>query len=768
MHLLTEIVVRELAMLVTLFALGIGPASFLGRRFDAAARLAIAPVLGLCVGVCVSMTLIYFTAARHTAWLLPVLAAASVAIALRRSLAAAAGAGGLRERWVTLGRRLGARDALSLALVCIVVAAPLSYTLYERNSLGPTGFLIMDSDGYTITADAMEQQSILQAQRPVSASASFVRQQWHAYAVGISTLNASALAADLDLLMGLHATDTQSLFLIALLVTDALGAFAAVRYFAPKPSWAAPLAGVLFAGPFFLQLLADGSQSATCGIALMVPLVTVGAEVLRDQRFANLALFALLASGLMTLYPLYLPVVILGALLVLAAVAVLRWSSDRFGWQAVRRTALLVAIVVGLTIVFDVVGFTRAVPFWLETVSGEDLANKPEYHLPLSMIPSWVLQTRQFYILQTSQLPFLPKLAQSPTLEAIDGTLLPIIFIAVILFGLWRNRYGLLFAAIVLVFAVAAEYGSVSHHCSYCVDRDTLPSGPLTAVLLTLGIVALATERHRWARRSAIALAVVAVLAIGTQTTSERRLFAAESYFLGSNERALASVLPSHAGPVDLEGFGTNSELDLAIGEQPLVYSLVYEHNHGEVSMPSEYSNNNGLAYLGQPDPHDPQLKPGYRYVLTRFGNLETGRHVIVQSGPLALEERTAPLDVSVTSGVAVPMVRQDTSGLPSVIGPLHLVVVGGGAAPVWILLRFQTIAAPAVPAQPGLRTRATQHELTVCAPATGTAPVRQAVVNMQEPLYEAAQESSEEFALHPPPVGDTLLAMHAVSSCTP
>ena len=87
MHIWTDIFARELVMLVVLLCLGSGPASFLGRRFDATARLAMAPVLGLCLGTCVFTTLIWFTAARHTYWLLPILALGSVAVALRRGLA---------------------------------------------------------------------------------------------------------------------------------------------------------------------------------------------------------------------------------------------------------------------------------------------------------------------------------------------------------------------------------------------------------------------------------------------------------------------------------------------------------------------------------------------------------------------------------------------------------------------------------------------------------------------------------------------------------
>src|ERR1700689_4347502 len=113
MHIWADILIRELVMLVTLLALGSAPASLLGRRFDAAARVAMAPALGLCVGTCVFTTLIWFTAARHTYWLLPILALGSVAVALTRGVAAISAEptrGTQHSRVVLLMRRLRVRD----------------------------------------------------------------------------------------------------------------------------------------------------------------------------------------------------------------------------------------------------------------------------------------------------------------------------------------------------------------------------------------------------------------------------------------------------------------------------------------------------------------------------------------------------------------------------------------------------------------------------------------------------------------------------------
>jgi hypothetical protein len=741
-------------MLATLLALGIGPASLLGRRFNAGARLAIAPALGLCVATCVFTTLIWFTAARNTYWLAPVLAVASGALALTRA-----------ARSGDALRRPSAQDLLSLLAVCAVVAAPLSYTLHERDSVGPTGFLILDSDGYVAMADGMEQLSMREAQRPDPERASLVRKTWSLYARTPQNVDASPTAANVNLLLGLNATDTQSLYLIVFLVVGALGAFATVRYLAPEPEWAAPLAGILFAGPLFLQLLADGSQAATCGLALIMPLTVVGAEALRERRLANLALFALLVSGLMALYPLYLPAVALAAMLVLAALAVRgRRNASR---SAIRSALFQIVIVLALTILFDVVSFTRDVHYWIETLGGGNLAGKPPYEMPFSALPGWVLQTRQFYALQFRKLSFLPNLAEGTILGGLRQFVLPGVFIAVILLGLWRRRRGLIFVPLVLVFAALAEYASVAHGCSYCVDRDTLPSAPSGIVLLALGIASLATSKRLWIRWSAIVLAVLAVLAAAQQTLSERQIFAAGSYFLGAGERKLVSELPSHAEPIELEGFGQDAESEQAVAELPLVYMLAYEHNHGAVSLPTEFFNYNSLAYLGGPRVNDPELTPDYRYVLTRLGGVETSRRVIARAGPLALEARVGPLDVTLTTGLGLPTTRDETSGLPSVVTPLHFLVIGPGQAPAWILLRFRTSTKAEIPSRAGVVLHDTEHELSVCVPTTGAAPVRRAGLTLIGTLY-AGPTPAEKFALPEPPQGITLLTMRAVGDCVP
>lgn len=746
-------------MLVTLLALGSGPASFLGPRFGAASRVAMAPALGLCAGTCVCTTLLWFTAASNTYWLLPVLALISVTIALWRGLTSVADSEKTshRARVVARLRSLGAFDAVALAVVCVVVATPLSYTLHERHSVGPTGMSIWDTDDYTADADAMLQMSIRQAHQLQPADANFARLIWSSYSQGNQNLDAVPLSANVNGLFGLRSTDTQSLFLIVFLVSGALGAFAAVRYFAPKPRWAAPLAGLLFAGPFFLQLMADGSQAATCGLGLLLPIAAVGLDALRKPRMASLVLLALLASGLMALYPLFVPGVAFAAAFTLMVAGGVAWWNGTLTRRALAWTGARIVVVLALSVLFNLVSFARDEQYWRGVLNGSYyIEGLPVYHLPYSVLPGWLLQTREFY--------FLTELGATSAKQVLLGVILPIVFITVIVSGLKRRRIGLVLVPLVLVFAAMAEYESSVHHCSYCTDRTLLPIAPLSIALLALGVAALATASARWLRWAGVAIAVLVLAAVGERTRQERVRVADDAYFLNDGNGALLSHLPSHAGPVDLEGYGESPTA--APGELPLVYFLASERNREEVSVPSEYNDYNALAYLGGANPANPQFDPNYRYVLTRLAGVQTGRKVIARAGPLALEERTAPLDATVVSGLAVPPVRLDAQGLAWVVGPLHLLLVGGGSSAAWISLRFQTFVPVTIPNQAGVTARVTPGLVTACVRATGTAPVRRSTIQLNAALLPGTVPA-EPFALPEPTQGVQLVAMQGVAHCS-
>jgi hypothetical protein len=418
-----------------------------------------------------------------------------------------------------------------------------------------------------------------------------------------------------------------------------------------------------------------------------------------------------------------------------------------------------VGLLVALSILFNVVSFLRDLRYWHAVLNGAYYdSGLPMYHLAYPVLFGWLLQTREFYSLT--------ELSHAPFSELLIGVILPILFIVVILIGLRRHRAALMLIPLVLIYAAMALYTSLSHGCSYCTDRALLPLAPLSIGLLVLGVAALATAPRRWLRWSGIAVALVVLIAVGERTRQERLRFADQAYFLDSGNRALLSHLPPHAGTVDIEGYGEDP--GKAPGEMMLVYYTVSEHNHGAVSVPSEYVNNNSLAYAGEADPANPEFDPDYRYVLTRLGGVQTGRRVLARAGSLALEERVGSLDATLVTGVSVPFARLNANGLAWVEEPLHIIVVGQTKRAAWVSLRFQAIVPTVVPHQRGVRAHAGANgAISVCVRATGEAPIRKATIYLTFPQVPGGIPP-EPFALQEAPQGVQLVAMRAVNSCSP
>jgi hypothetical protein len=112
--------------------------------------------------------------------------------------------------------------------------------------------------------------------------------------------------------------------------------------------------------------------------------------------------------------------------------------------------------------------------------------------------------------------------------------------------------------------------------------------------------------------------------------------------------------------------------------------------------------------------------------------------------------------------------VRLNANGLAWVEEPLHIIVVGHSKGPAWVSLRFQAIVPVTVPAQPGVRARKYPNGvISACVRATGEAPVRKSTIALSFPLVPGATPP-EPFALQEPPQGVQLVAMRAVSSCSP
>ncbi|HMD57220.1 MAG TPA: hypothetical protein VKG82_07095 [Solirubrobacteraceae bacterium] len=755
MHIWTDLLVREGALLAILLALGAAPASFLGERFDAAGRVALAPILGFCLGTCVATTLLEFLPARQTYWILVPLALLSLGIAARRTLRG------------TSRARLSARDVAQLLTVCIAVAGPLTYTLHQHHTVGPAAYFYTDVDNYVGEQDGAYRESLRSAsnawesaQRTGARFPDLTLWDWSFLASFDANLNATPLDANVDGLADLGATDTFSPFLISLLLAGALGAFAAVRYATRSATWMAVLAGALFGGPLFLELWFDTFQAAIVALGMILPLLLLGAETLRSPRPANVVLLALVVGCLLSVYPLFIPMVFATGALVLAAGAFSIRRRGRSLEGRVRPILASVAAVGALAVVFDPVGFTRTAGYYQKLLHNEVPLPRVGWSLPLNVLPGWLFQTREFW--------YMPDLGSAGFKQILLGALLPLAFLAIIALGIRHHRRALALVALAGVCALAAEYAYKSNaDCTYCAERDLLPLAPIVIVLLALGLATALAMPQRWVRLLGFAGALLVVGAVAQRSRVELTRFSHGSYFLDSANRGVLAKLPPRTGAVQLEGFGNTLS---AQAEFSLVYRLLDERVPGRASIILGSNINNAIEYLdfGVIKAPGAEFHPYYRYVLTRFPGIHTPRRVIARSGGIALQERTQPLDITPSIGLTAPLARLDPAGRAWVepLTPLGFYVAGATGGPVWARLTFHAAGPVIVRPHPGLRSRQVGDTVTVCAPASGAPPVRAVTVQLSGPQL-AGTPPAEEFPPAVPAEGIELTAMAALpGSC--
>jgi hypothetical protein len=707
MQIWLELITRELLFFALLLALGSGPASFLPERFGATVRVALAPVLGVCVGACLTVTLIYAFAAHETSWVVVAVALVSLAVGIRRG-----------RPW----RRPSLSSVGQVAVIAVVVLGAFSYPLAARHTVGPAGgYQVGDASGYMSEMNGEQRASIRHIERTHAPYADLSLGYWAGYAGGFQEMDVSALEANINPLLGLGSTETYTPFLIAVVLAGAFGAFAVVRYAGGPITWPAVLAGCLFAGPVFTEMLMDGSEAALTGTTLFAPIVLVGWEAITRRETATLVLFALLAAGLQTVYPLFVPCVVLGAVVTIAVLVARRL---RRGVPTRREIGLALGQLAGVLILaaaFTPVAFERNVRYWKAVLTGaQSFVGLPAYRLPFSELPGWLLGSREFYDL-------------TPVQRATGGRFFMAAVVPALLLGLIaicarRNRVVAVMIAITAGASILAYYTAAHDACGYCTQRNLIPVAALAVPAIALGIGAFAALGSRSATVLAIIAALGVVLAVGHESMVVHQRLENGSYLLDPQVRQTVSDVPAHSGPVELEGFSQGA---LPPMEEPDVYDLLDEHTHENVSQPTLTDDGQGLFYLGGAQPLGPSFKPNYRYVLTRLGSIGTDRKVLARHGPIALEERVKPLDVTITGGVNVEPPWLDPHGTPWVNGPLEFLVVGTPPGKhAFISLVFQrTVPVKVLPGPALYRVRNQSDLVHVCLKTTDTPPVQGAGV---------------------------------------
>jgi hypothetical protein len=721
MHILIQLISREAAFLGLLAAIGAWPASLLSRRFDAAARVALAPILGFCLATCLATTSLEFLPTRATNWVLVPLAAASMLLAMRRS----------RYR-IKQPRRGRLRDVAQIALVCLAVLAPVTSVLSSHHTVGPVAYYYTDVDNYVGNQDGAMRVSTGDARADWLSMAKhgarygdLTQRTWSFFAWFDNNLDATPLGSDVTALLGLHATDTNAPFLVILMLMGALAAFAAVRYATRSPTWTAVLAGGLFGGPLVVELWFDSFQAAIVALGLVLVAGLSFAELVRAPRRADLVLLALVFATLTSTYPLYLPVLVgVGALVLLWRGIALR---ERLAWRPTLQRLAASAAGLGLAAAaLNPIGIARDYVYAGRLARNEVPFPRVQWHLPLDVLPGWLLQTREFW--------YMPRLAGSGLKQIALGAIVPGLFLLVVVVGLRRHRFGIALVVLAAAFAAIARYAFVSQDsCTYCAERDLLPLVVIGAILLTLGIHALLSSSSLPTIVVGLAAAVLVVVAVGQRTRVELQRFDDGAYFLDTANRQTLARVPPDARSVHIEGFGQTIANQ---AEQPLVYHLVNEHLRGRVSISLASPLGNATQYLNggssQPPP-GPEFHPGYDYVLTRFGAISTNRRLVTRHGPIALEQRVDPIDVTPYAGLGAPLSTVDQTGTAWVqtTSPLQFHVVGpDDGRRLWVRLSFRGSEPFSVSGDPR-RARNRDGTVVACVPVSGTAPYREAAIQI-------------------------------------
>lgn len=713
---------REALLGALLGALGAGAASLLPAWVPRVARVAIAPSFGLAIlsGVTITAAQFMSMSTAAPAVLAPLILISLVVAALAE-----------RRRGKPLGdRRRLLRSTLALVALAAVPAVSLNIPLADAGSPGPQAYRVDDAVTYAQLAGIFQGHAWTDRN---------LGPPWDQPAQGFRALldsdlfqttgSAPALAAGASL-YGWDAIDTQSAFMVTLVGVGALAIFAVVASLGGV-LLAALAAGLLFGGPLAYQLTVDGSQAALQSLALIPGIGLCCVVALRRGLICGAVLAAILVAGVIPTYPLLLP--LLGASLLLGALvaAALAWRAGRLERRGVRRGVIALVGIALLAAALTPVATERsarylhsvgtglleqpiAVAFGQHAGGPTTQEILPRYDLPAQTLPGWVLQTRDFYGLET---------LCSSLSAFLRGAIAPLALLALIALGLLRVRDGWVFLCALPVAATLALYSSAGQDCSYCVQRNLLILGPCAAIGLGLGLAALARRGERGRLAAVVSgIAILALVAVGTARMARRAV--EDGTVFPAAARALAADAGPGQGSLELEGFALSPAANT---ESPAIYALLRQTSERRLStLPAPDQ------LLGRSAPSTDPFDPAYTEVLTRLGGVLTDRRTIAHDGPYSLQRRFGPFDATVASGVSAQIPSEDPRGIAWVTGPLGFVV----AAPprVQSSLRI-SLTGPGVasvrvaaPARVALRS---PGSLDICAPLRGPGSLRVGTISI-------------------------------------
>lgn len=693
-------IVREVVMLAILAALGAGFAAALPAGRLTGSRVALSLPLGLAAGICITTTASWLLPMDVAAWvLLAPACVASAVIAWRR----------VRIPWRVHLPWLGG--------VAAVLALGYTWPLASERRVGPLGYYIGDAFGYVSEIVGLKDNRLY---------ADTWGPPWdrllasgNGFAHGFQQIGYDTFLAAVTSPFGWAVSDTQSAGMAVLVIVGAFGIYALVSALTDV-RWCAAVAGLLYGGPLAYQLFMESSEGALAGLALVPLVALLTIRLLAAWSLRDVLLLGLALAGLQTAYPLLVPPVAVAGAVILAyrLLLAVRRRTD------VKRGALTTGALIVLAAVLTPVAFARNAEYWIKVATTDYLkttqaAGLPVYDLPFQVLPSWILQTREFY--------FLPRSVGSSLQQWLLAYVIPVALIGLIAFGVARYRRAWVLLPLAAAAAIAGYYSYRLDSCSYCLQRNLLIIGPAAAALLGVGLAAVWSFGGRAPRYLAVGGAVVLLGLVGHKGSVMARRAHDGGYANAPQLHTVVDALDGRRGTLELEGINLTSVAPL---ETPGIYGLVDERTPMRLSLPAEVDEFNGLTYLGGKVPAALTYDPHYRWVLTRLASISTPRRTVARDGAFALQERTRPLDVTVVGGVAAGQIETDPDGGAWVLGPMQFwVSAPASAGPVAVKLRFETHPGlPVKVTQPaGARVQRSGDGLELCVEAQGTGELRRA-----------------------------------------
>ena len=486
-------------------------------------------------------------------------------------------------------------------------------------------------------------------------------------------LGATEAQAGVASLFGTGADDTSLPLLAAL-----FGLMPAGVWFAARNLGAGRLASAFGAAfglsPALMLFVADSTLGTLAGLVLAAPLAVLAFRRPDDLRIGPLVLAGLLLGGLIPIYPEYL----LSFLAVCAVGAVAetavrlrrhRLSSD-WAWETAK-PLVGVGLVAAIT---SPVGLQRAIDYF-GTVSSIQI-ELPRY-LTVQGFGSWAFGVLHLYELR--------RFSDLSGLETVAAIALPLLLAILVVAGILRAGgrgafvvAGPLVASALLAVWVYHRYGD--QHCQYCMFKALTFALPFLAVGLALGMHALLARAGVVRRRRGLPRrcwrsppsprSPAPTGRWSGRSTSRRPRCRARSAGLGA-----AIDRQGSPAPLLLEGMDATS---VPLWDTPEAYYLARQAPGSRISFDAR-----GIAAtaLFRVLPARRYYSPDYRFVVTTFPGLRSGRRLISRHGPYALVRR-APIDVLITRPGWAFDPAQGAAAVPWLQGPLQLWISSPAAGP--------------------------------------------------------------------------------------